>query len=117
RRCDPGAHEFGAHGLQYLRALATARARIAAVSGALVHPPQARLHGTVAHVPRQEGPGTEARAVVRVGWCAYQSGPGPGLMAITLQFVCGTQLSSRMIAWFGAGQFSHVDAVLHHGYL
>jgi hypothetical protein len=22
-----------------------------------------------------------------------------------------------MIAWFGAGQFSHVDAVLHHGYL
>lgn len=38
-------------------------------------------------------------------------------MAITLQFVCGTEISSRMIAWFGAGQFSHVDAVLHGGHL
>lgn len=36
---------------------------------------------------------------------------------ITIQFVCGTQISSRMIAWFGAGEFSHVDAVLHGGML
>ena len=32
-------------------------------------------------------------------------------MTIKLQFVCEAALTSRMIAWFGAGQFSHVDAV------
>jgi hypothetical protein len=31
---------------------------------------------------------------------------------IRLQFVLGTGLSSQAIAWFSAGHFSHVDAVL-----
>ena len=38
-------------------------------------------------------------------------------MAIKLQFVCEAAITSRMVAWFGAGQFSHVDAVLHNGFL
>lgn len=38
-------------------------------------------------------------------------------MAIRLQFVREPHLSSRLIAWFGAGQFSHVDAVLPNGRL
>ena len=38
-------------------------------------------------------------------------------MAIKLQFVCEAAITSRMIAWFGAGQFSHVDAVLPDGRL
>jgi uncharacterized protein YycO len=36
---------------------------------------------------------------------------------IELQFVRGTQLSSRAIGWFGAGYFSHVDAIDRDGYL
>lgn len=36
---------------------------------------------------------------------------------IRLQFVCEAALSSQMIAWFSSGHFSHVDAVLHGGYL
>jgi uncharacterized protein YycO len=36
---------------------------------------------------------------------------------IQLQFVLGTGLSSRTIAWFSAGHFSHVDLVLPDGYL
>ena len=33
-------------------------------------------------------------------------------MSIRLQFVCENALSSQVIAWFSAGHFSHVDAVL-----
>lgn len=36
---------------------------------------------------------------------------------ITLQFVLGKGLSSRAIAWFSAGHFSHVDAVMPDGSL
>lgn len=36
---------------------------------------------------------------------------------IRLQFVLGDGLSSRAIAWFGAGHFSHVDAVMPDGRL
>lgn len=36
---------------------------------------------------------------------------------IRLQFVCGTALSSEAIAWFSAGHFSHVDAVMEDGAL
>ena len=36
---------------------------------------------------------------------------------IKLQFVLGTGLSSRGIAWFSAGHFSHVDCVLPDGRL
>lgn len=38
---------------------------------------------------------------------------------IKLQFVCGSGLSSRLIAWYGNGYggFSHVDAVLPDGSL
>ena len=37
--------------------------------------------------------------------------------AITLSFVCGKDVSSRLIAWWGSGYggFSHVDAVLPDG--
>jgi uncharacterized protein YycO len=38
-------------------------------------------------------------------------------MAIRLQFVCEAALSSQAIAWFSAGHFSHVDAVLRDGLL
>lgn len=38
-------------------------------------------------------------------------------MSITLQFVCEDALSSKAIAWFGAGHFSHVDCVLPDGTL
>jgi hypothetical protein len=31
---------------------------------------------------------------------------------ITLQFVCEDAISSKAIAWFGSGKFSHVDCVL-----
>ena len=34
---------------------------------------------------------------------------------IRLQFVCEDQLSSKMIAWFSSGHFSHVDAVMPNG--
>jgi uncharacterized protein YycO len=34
---------------------------------------------------------------------------------ITLQFVCEDAISSKIIAWFGSGHFSHVDAVLDSG--
>src|SRR6185437_9040803 len=36
---------------------------------------------------------------------------------IRLQFVCEAALSSQAIAWFSAGHFSHVDAVLSSGFL
>lgn len=36
---------------------------------------------------------------------------------IRLQFVLGHALSSRAIAWFSAGHFSHVDAILPDGSL
>lgn len=36
---------------------------------------------------------------------------------ITLQFVCDTAISSKIIAWFGAGNFSHVDVVMPDGQL
>lgn len=36
---------------------------------------------------------------------------------IRLQFVCEAALSSRAIAWFSAGHFSHVDALLPDGSL
>jgi uncharacterized protein YycO len=36
---------------------------------------------------------------------------------IHLQFVLGTGLPSRGIAWFSAGHFSHVDAILPDGSL
>ena len=36
---------------------------------------------------------------------------------IRLQFVCEAALSSQAIAWFSAGHFSHVDAVLPDGRL
>jgi hypothetical protein len=36
---------------------------------------------------------------------------------IRLQFVLGTGISSQAIAWFSAGVFSHVDAVLSDGTL
>jgi hypothetical protein len=36
---------------------------------------------------------------------------------IRLQFVLGTGLSSAAIAWFSAGTFSHVDAILRDGSL
>lgn len=36
---------------------------------------------------------------------------------IRLQFVLGTGLSSKTIAWFSAGKFSHVDTVLPDGTL
>lgn len=36
---------------------------------------------------------------------------------IRLQFVLGTGISSQVIAWFSAGVFSHVDAVLADGRL
>lgn len=38
-------------------------------------------------------------------------------MSIRLQFVLGTAWSSQVIAWFSAGHFSHVDAVLPDGNL
>lgn len=38
-------------------------------------------------------------------------------MPIKLQFVCEAALSSQAIAWFSAGHFSHVDAVLPNGML
>jgi uncharacterized protein YycO len=38
-------------------------------------------------------------------------------MSIQLQFVCEAALSSQAIAWFSAGHFSHVDAVLPDGRL
>ena len=38
-------------------------------------------------------------------------------MAIQLQFVCESALSSAAIAWFSQGHFSHVDAVLADGSL
>lgn len=38
-------------------------------------------------------------------------------MSIQLQFVCEAALSSQAIAWFSAGHFSHVDAVLPDGSL
>jgi len=38
-------------------------------------------------------------------------------VSIKLQFVCEAALSSQIIAWFSSGYFSHVDAVLHNGYL
>lgn len=36
---------------------------------------------------------------------------------IKLQFVCEKAISSQVIAWFSAGHFSHVDALLDDGYL
>jgi uncharacterized protein YycO len=36
---------------------------------------------------------------------------------IKLQFVCEKAISSQVIAWFSAGHFSHVDAVLDNGTL
>jgi hypothetical protein len=36
---------------------------------------------------------------------------------ITLQFVCENAISSKAIAWFGSGKFSHVDCVLPDGRL
>lgn len=36
---------------------------------------------------------------------------------IKLSFVLGNALTSRMIAWFSSGHFSHVDAVLPDGRL
>jgi hypothetical protein len=36
---------------------------------------------------------------------------------IRLQFVCEKAISSQVIAWFSAGHFSHVDAVLDGGML
>ncbi len=36
---------------------------------------------------------------------------------VRLQFVCGDDLSSDVIAWFSAGHFSHVDALLDDGRL
>jgi hypothetical protein len=36
---------------------------------------------------------------------------------IQLQFVRGKGLSSRAIAWFGGGRFSHVDAIMPNGTL
>lgn len=36
---------------------------------------------------------------------------------IRLQFVCETAISSQVIAWFSAGHFSHVDALLDDGTL
>jgi uncharacterized protein YycO len=36
---------------------------------------------------------------------------------IRLQFVCQKAISSETIAWFSAGHFSHVDAVLDGGLL
>jgi hypothetical protein len=41
----------------------------------------------------------------------------PTAQVIKLQFVLGAGLSSRAIAWFSAGHFSHVDAVLPDGRL
>lgn len=38
-------------------------------------------------------------------------------MSVRLQFVCERAVTSRLIAWFGAGHFSHVDAVLPDGQL
>ncbi len=36
---------------------------------------------------------------------------------VTLQFVCGSDLSSRAISWFSQGHLSHVDAVMPNGEL
>jgi uncharacterized protein YycO len=36
---------------------------------------------------------------------------------IRLQFVLGTGLASKAIAWFSAGKFSHVDTILESGML
>ena len=36
---------------------------------------------------------------------------------ILLQFVCEKAISSQVIAWFSAGHFSHVDALLEDGTL
>jgi uncharacterized protein YycO len=36
---------------------------------------------------------------------------------IRMQFVLGSGLSSRAIAWFSSGHFSHVDAILPNGRL
>ncbi len=36
---------------------------------------------------------------------------------ITLQFVCGSGISSQAIAWFSSGHLSHVDCVLPDGSL
>lgn len=36
---------------------------------------------------------------------------------IRLQFVCEAAFTSRLIAWFSAGQYSHVDCVLDDGSL
>jgi uncharacterized protein YycO len=38
-------------------------------------------------------------------------------MPVRLQFVCEAALSSQAIAWFSAGHFSHVDAMLPDGSL
>jgi hypothetical protein len=38
-------------------------------------------------------------------------------MLLSWQFVLGSGISSRSIAWFSAGHFSHVDAVMPGGYL
>jgi hypothetical protein len=38
-------------------------------------------------------------------------------MPITLQFVREAHMASGLIAWFGAGEFSHVDAVFPDGRL
>lgn len=38
-------------------------------------------------------------------------------MTIQLQFVCEAAISSRAIAWFSQGHFSHVDAILPDGNL
>lgn len=47
--------------------------------------------------------------------------PAPAIVpaSIKLSFVCGADLSSRLIAWYGNGYggFSHVDAVLPSGEL
>lgn len=37
--------------------------------------------------------------------------------AITLQFAASSSLTSRLIAWFGHGQFAHVDTVMPDGTL
>lgn len=37
--------------------------------------------------------------------------------ALTFQFVRGADLTSDLLAWFGAGDFSHVDIVLDKGLL
>jgi hypothetical protein len=38
-------------------------------------------------------------------------------MLLSWQFVLGSGISSRSIAWFSAGHFSHVDAMMPGGYL